>query len=535
MKVFISGSKMLNRTDKGSELPETVKRKIDDLITSETDILIGDCMGPDSHVQEYLHGKGYRNVTVYFAGIGRGSRKNAGRWEDKCIRADAETAYGFHIEKDFAMAQDADSGLAIWDGKSKGTFVNMVNLVVLGKKCRVYLLDEDRWVEITSMDELAPFAGMPGKWDAACVRETLKKCGFADEMADFLTYNGEISAYKIVDIVCTAPVALTEKVTILGSLMKKRNIKDEVFQMVCAYIKEGATYKAIRKGIRAIANSRKKDTIWTYVYDSAQNISAARDEMEPDGDFDDDYKVTYLLEEWYDSDVLMEKVSPCGMFCSHEMAESYMSREEKDGDGVGCYRLEIWDQTDFSQEKARYDYLYYDGRACWFEKMAPVMQENGNVYYLPEDHRFSSGDLDLNLETPYRTGDIVHIDCRPFGPPFHAMILECRNQSDCCFPNILFRMPYTDEWRITPLKHRRFYKDTESGSYYPMLSPLYRLRLVHNDELSGDDELLLKISAMIAGDEEKAGKVWKEWINTDPEDKSKEQMMRIVGDERLAM
>ena len=65
-------------------------------------------------------------------------------------------------------------------------------------------------------------------------------------------------------------------------------------------------------------------------------------------------------------------------------------------------------------------------------------------------------------------------------------------------------------WRLTPLKHRRFFEDL-GFVYEPMLSPLYRLRKVMDDELSEDDKELIEFSKMIAGSEEKAGEVWNRW------------------------
>jgi hypothetical protein len=39
--------------------------------------------------------------------------------------------------KDVAMAQDADCGLMIWDGKSRGTKFNIKNITKLNKKMTI--------------------------------------------------------------------------------------------------------------------------------------------------------------------------------------------------------------------------------------------------------------------------------------------------------------------------------------------------------------------------------------------------------------
>ena len=87
------------------------------------------------------------------------------------------------------------------------------------------------------------------------------------------------------------------------------------------------------------------------------------------------------------------------------------------------------------------------------------------------------------MKTPYKKGDIIRIDCRPFGEPFNAMVLEDEHQYDSCFPTILFRIPYTDEWSVAPLKSGRFYKDIECNVFWVPLSALYRLSLTEDDEL----------------------------------------------------
>ncbi len=143
---------------------------------------------------------------------------------------------------------------------------------------------------------------------------------------------------------------------------------------------------------------------------------------------------------------------------------------------------------------------------------------------MPESRQFSSGGLDLDLPTPYKTGNIVLIDCRPFGPPFHAMILESRDQWDCCFPNIVFRVPYTDKWRMTPLKHKFIFKHAELSSYVPMLSPLYRIRRVRREEITEEDDRLLMLSAALSGEESGAAAVWEAWEKSPDGDKDFEEV-----------
>ena len=517
MRIFISGTQFVRNTgdEKRWEVPETVKKCLDELILSESDILIGDCAGIDNRVQEYLSNKKYDNVTVYVSGSKGFTRNNIGKWMEKHFRAQGQTAYSYRIEKDFRMAEDAESGIAIWDGESKGTFINILYLAAQGKKSKVYLIPKDRWINIDSVDDLEQYAGKEGIIGSGEKKEIMTRCGFSDEMIDFHTSKNLMSPYVLAEIICGAPVSLDAKLYMLGIMGRKRNIKREVYDSVLENIRHGKPLKLVKHDIRAIVEYRSKDTIWTHLWKLHDEIMEAKNAMfEPVGTPLHD-KPLYLFSEWYDTEDLYHKSSPCGLFIMPELVKKYIENEEKENDtGEGYYCMEVWDDYDINHDTERYDYYFYDGEWCWFEKLIPKKQDNGNKYYMPESRRFTSGDLDLSIETPYQPGDIVYIDCRPFGPVFYAMILNARDQYVCCFPTILFKVPGTDAWKIVALKHRMFYKDIEMGTYEPMLSPLYRIRRVTMDDfsyenLTDDVIMLFTLSEEIAGEEENAERVWR--------------------------
>ena len=319
------------------------------------------------------------------------------------------------------------------------------------------------------------------------------------------------------------PISLDKKMRLLGKLAAKRNLNIESFLAVEKCVIEDKSFKDIKKSIRRTVEYGDDKSIWRYIGDCYREILNAKEELHECSDafgkngIEMCDRSLYLFDEWYDIDDKMHKSSPCGFFNLPDMVEEYIVNEEYDNEsGEGFYRLEAWDAGGIGWDEPRYDY-YFDcrGNVCWFEKMMPKKQAHGNVYYTPENRRFSVGDCDLNLKTPYKTGDIVLIDCRPFGPPFHALILEDRDQFDCCFPNIVFCIPGTDEWRLTPLKHRSFYKDVSFKSYEPGISPLYRLRKVREDEYTAADERLLMLCRLLEGDQSKADIIWVKWTGED--------------------
>ena len=133
MNVFISGSISIDK------LPLFALEKIDSIIAKNYRILIGDARGVDLLVQEYLLKKKYKNIIVYFTG--EKIRNNTGNWESNQIIDDShkKRGRGLYTIKDKAMARDADYGLMIWDGKSKGTLGNIKEMKKQNKRFYVIL------------------------------------------------------------------------------------------------------------------------------------------------------------------------------------------------------------------------------------------------------------------------------------------------------------------------------------------------------------------------------------------------------------
>lgn len=512
MKVFISGSKRV----KDEALPESVCSYLNDMMADGNEILIGDCWGMDTIVQVYLFASKYKKVKVY-ASTGLDSvRSNLGHWEEKICHPNVRTPFAFRKEKDFQMAADCDCGLAIWNGNSKGTFINMLCLCAMQKPCKLYLLKEERWINVDSLEDLRGLTGDEGRIGKKDVHQVLTECGFSDEMTEFLVTKDALSPFELVNIICRAPIALDEKSKMLIRLSSKRNLKFDTFVSVEENMKQGKTFNNIKHDIRKLADFKGEKTIWTVLYDKRLSIQEAMDELHSQvGDRDNWYnnKSLVLYDEWYDTDELQLKSASCGVFYDLGEIEKYIENEEYDNEtDEGYYRMEAWDSYYTKRELPRYDYYYYRGKICWFKKLIPEKQENGNTYFMPAHREFADGSIDLSFITPYKSGDIVLIDCRPFGPPFYAIILEASDQWDCCFPTIKFQYPGTNEWSLTSLKHRRFYKDIELHTYEPMLSPLYRLKKVKEEELTEVDDCLLEMSKMISENEEKAYEVCKQWI-----------------------
>lgn len=150
MKVFIAGPRAIN------ELDNNVLIKLENICNKKYNILIGDANGIDYSVQKFLQFKSYSNVTVFASnGI---VRNNLGKWEIQKVFVDSGvTGFNFYAKKDYEMTKEADIGFMIWNGESKGTFNNIINLLELNKEVILYYTVRKKFYHFTQMDEFKEF------------------------------------------------------------------------------------------------------------------------------------------------------------------------------------------------------------------------------------------------------------------------------------------------------------------------------------------------------------------------------------------
>lgn len=145
--VFVAGSRHISR------LPAEVRSRLDTMIEKGFQILVGDANGADKAVQRYLADKSYPNVVVHC--MKDHCRNNVGRWPIRQLVAPrGAKGFDYYSVKDCAMAEAAEYGLMLWDGKSKGTVNNVVNLSRGQKPVVVYFAPTRRFRTIKSFDDL---------------------------------------------------------------------------------------------------------------------------------------------------------------------------------------------------------------------------------------------------------------------------------------------------------------------------------------------------------------------------------------------
>lgn len=145
--VFVAGSRKISR------LPVEVKSRIDIMVEKGFQILIGDANGADKAVQRYLAEQAYRNVVVHC--MENHCRNNVGNWPTRQVPAPRDArGFAYYSLKDRAMAEVAEFGLMLWDGKSKGTINNIVTLSRRNKPIVVYIAPSKSFHTVRALEDL---------------------------------------------------------------------------------------------------------------------------------------------------------------------------------------------------------------------------------------------------------------------------------------------------------------------------------------------------------------------------------------------
>ncbi len=171
-KVFIAGSRKLSR------LNADVKGRIDNMIEKGFTILVGDANGADKAAQKYLLDNRYQNVVVYC--MAGNCRNNVGQWPAHEVTApNGARGFAYYSLKDQAMADDATHALMLWDGESKGTLNNVINLLRQSKPVVVYLAPKKVFQNLRSSADLQELLR---KCDRASVQRFEQELGIGQSL-----------------------------------------------------------------------------------------------------------------------------------------------------------------------------------------------------------------------------------------------------------------------------------------------------------------------------------------------------------------
>lgn len=181
MKIFIAGPRAVTTLD------PPVQNRIMSIMNKGMTILVGDANGVDGLVQQFAHERNYPNVIVY-ASNGK-ARNNRGNWSVASVDAGKRTGFAFYAMKDMAMANEADYGFMIWNGKSRGTLNNVLNLIKQNKTVLIYLIPQKRFFSVKNMEEVITIVDLCGTE----TRALLERLTNTKDVSTLYTPNEQVS------------------------------------------------------------------------------------------------------------------------------------------------------------------------------------------------------------------------------------------------------------------------------------------------------------------------------------------------------
>lgn len=150
MNIFIAGPREITSLD------ENIIKKLNCIIDKSYSILIGDAKGIDSKVQQFLSDNHYKNVCVYASnGL---ARNNYGDWKIENVKVNSNIKnFEFYVAKDLEMVKKTDYGFMIWNGKSKGTFNNIIHLLEQNKEVVLYYTVTKKFYDLKTLEDFNKF------------------------------------------------------------------------------------------------------------------------------------------------------------------------------------------------------------------------------------------------------------------------------------------------------------------------------------------------------------------------------------------
>lgn len=193
-KVFVSGSSKTQDKNSGyyrKNLPDNIRSAIDSKMKNGDTILVGDAPGIDRQVQDYLKKNKYKHVNVYATGDEPRYLANK-KWETKLVdgKGYEPGTPEFNRQKDIAMTNDADSGIAVVldKGGAKATRNNVDRLVEQNKDVSIYQIDSYGLQRKISYDEMKKPVYGTTEYDSY-IKENAKKVESGlKKMADLKSY-----------------------------------------------------------------------------------------------------------------------------------------------------------------------------------------------------------------------------------------------------------------------------------------------------------------------------------------------------------
>ena len=335
MKVFCNGAQM----SCGRE--SIITHKINEYISTQSEIMVSDYNIGDYETQKYLSDKEYKNVTiVYMREPYEWTRKNVGDWPCKILIRDQ---YEFNLNPliAFAMAEECDEGFFAWDGTDIEVFVGILAFLGNGKKCSIYntksgdIRDinriEDWQIYVRAERDDRTKSNVKLFCDDVVDLNVLRgyKDTFGEMMGLILDKSGDI-LYKndLKKLICKSNASIKKKKELVELLYDKEDIFCELIQKVIEWKSTGGNIEKLR---RVLMNT------YEHSFRNAYGDFIVADSWIRGSNGSDDDIVMYLWERVeYNGDY---KYNPVGMYADIDEALYYLETMASNGG-----KIEVWER-----------------------------------------------------------------------------------------------------------------------------------------------------------------------------------------------
>ena len=401
-----------------------------------------------------------------------------------------------------------------WDKQDPKVFLNILKQLEESQEVEIDMTDEG-FHSICSYDELRQI--LPPRNENTEItkqelEELLQVFMPSEEMRAYLSTQ-KLRNLQIQDMILGAPVPLKTKAKYMHRLICKDDILHSILDKVSSdWFKQmyGDSWEDLEPVL-------KSDIEWSFAaHDQAIQEALNALDLKPG-------EILCLEEVEFNERRMKEEVAGGSMpFLSLDAALRYLRHEiDYEGweeDAPFWTLLQKWVPGENGEMSHLYTYCLIRDEVVYFEKLH---RDESEYWEWSADDGYHTGEGDgaLALPIPYHAGDIVEVDCLPFAPVRHVLILEEGNGS-----NTLCLYPTTEGKWTTGFFERGQIMDC----YTPALSPLYRISL-YSGYLPRNEQLLKSVQTYIGGSAENGKRLMDAFYECELSGMKEKKLLALIG------
>lgn len=168
-------------------------------------------------------------------------------------------------------------------------------------------------------------------------------------------------------------------------------------------------------------------------------------------------------------------------YIKNDIEDWLWDERDKISDALNWFEIEKWSGTDTPELAGTYTLSKYGEVWDYYR---------GDSLHNGLSHSFGIiNATGLYLPVPFSAGDVITIDCTPFAPAKHGVIVSVGDNNDCCCVQCMY-LKNDGTLAVGALKHSALFENT------PYISALYRAEICN--DLPADEEYWHKIGKIIA-------------------------------------